>query len=99
MAMPIYYATGSKWKGFLWATLSGISELVGALLGFAILQRVLSQTVYGVIFGLVGGVMVYIALVQLLPTAHKYDPRDRVTTFGLVAGFAIMALSLILFRF
>ena len=29
VAMPIYYATGSKWKGIFWATLSGISEPVG----------------------------------------------------------------------
>ena len=99
VAIPIYYATGSKWKGFFWAFLSGISELFGALLGYAILRRVLSQTVYGVIFGIVAGMMVYISLAQLLPTAHKYDPKDRVTTFSLVAGFMIMALSLVLFRF
>lgn len=99
VAIPIYYATGSKWKGFFWAFLSGISELFGALLGFAVLRRVLSQTVYGIIFGIVAGMMVYISLAQLLPTAHKYDPKDRVTTFSLIAGFIIMALSLVLFRF
>ena len=29
VAMPVYYATGSKWRGFLWAFLSGISEPFG----------------------------------------------------------------------
>ncbi len=29
VALPVYYATGSKWKGFLWAFLSGISEPIG----------------------------------------------------------------------
>lgn len=29
VAMPVYYATGSRWKGFLWAFLSGISEPLG----------------------------------------------------------------------
>ena len=29
VAMPVYYATGKKWKGFLWAFLSGISEPFG----------------------------------------------------------------------
>lgn len=99
VALPIYYATGSKWKGFLWATLSGLTELVGALLGFVVLRRVLSQTVYGALFGIVAGMMVYISLKQLLPTAHKYDPGDRVTTASVVAGLVIMALSLVLFRF
>lgn len=33
VAMPIYYSTGSKWKGFMWASLSGISEPIGGCLG------------------------------------------------------------------
>lgn len=97
--MPIYYATGSKWKGFLWATLSGVTELVGALLGYLVLRKVLSQTVYGILFGIVAGMMVFISLKQLLPTAHKYDPNDRVTTASLCLGMTIMSLSLVLFKF
>ena len=97
--MPIYYATGSKWKGFFWATLSGASELIGALLGYIVLRKVLSQTVYGVLFGIVAGMMVFISLKQLLPTAHKYDPNNRVTTASLCIGMSIMALSLVLFKF
>lgn len=31
VSMPVYYATGKKWKGFLWAFLSGISEPFGKL--------------------------------------------------------------------
>lgn len=99
VAIPIYYATGSRLKGFLWATLSGVSELVGALLGFIVLRKFLTQTVYGVLFGIVAGMMVYISLKQLLPTAHKYDPEDKVTTMSLVLGMCLMALSLVLFRF
>lgn len=99
VAIPIYYATGSRMKGFIWATLSGISELVGALLGFIVLRKFLTQTVYGILFGIVGGMMVYISLKQLLPTAHKYDPEDKVTTMSLIAGMTIMSLSLVLFKF
>ena len=29
VSMPVYYATGSRVKGFLWAFLSGISEPIG----------------------------------------------------------------------
>lgn len=99
VAIPIYYATGSRLKGFVWATLSGVTELVGALFGFIVLRKVLTQTVYGVLFGLVAGMMVYISLKQLLPTAHKYDPEDRVTTAFLVVGMLVMSISLILFKF
>lgn len=99
VAMPIYYATGSRKKAFFWATLSGMTELVGALLGWIVLRKVFNPVVYGVLFGLVGGMMVYISLKELLPTAHRYDPTDKVTSICLVAGMAVMAISLVLFEF
>jgi len=101
VSIPIYYATGSKWKAFFWATLSGISELFGAVLGLIIVKSIggFSQNIYGVLFGIVAGMMVYISLKQLLPTAHKYDPDDRVTSASLCAGMVIMAISLVLFKF
>ena len=97
VAMPVYYATGSRWKGFLWSFLSGVSEPIGALIGYAVLSDGFSDTAFGVIFGMVGGMMVFIALRELLPTAHRYDPEDSVSSFCLVLGMALMAASLLLF--
>ncbi|KAJ8906412.1 hypothetical protein NDN08_002905 [Rhodosorus marinus] len=97
VAVPIYYATGSKWKGFLWATASGVTELIGAFLGWLILANVFTELVYGILFGIVGGMMVYIAIGELLPTAHRYDPKNKVITVSWVLGMVIMALSLVLF--
>lgn len=99
VAAPIFYATGSRLKGFFWAALSGMAELLGALLGYAILRRVFNSLAYGVLFGIVTGMMVYISLVELLPAAHKYDPEDKVTTYALISGMIIMAISLVLFEF
>lgn len=99
VALPIYYATGSRKKAFFWATLSGMTELVGALLGWVVLRRVFNHLVYGILFGVVAGMMVYISLKELLPTAHRYDPDDQVTTFGLMGGMLVMAISLVLFEF
>lgn len=99
VAMPIYYATGSRLKAFFWAFLSGMTELLGALLGFVVLKEVVTPEIYGVLFGLVGGMMVYISIKELIPTAHKYDPDDQVTTISFVGGMAIMALSIVLFSF
>ena len=55
VAMPIYYATGSKAKGFLWALLSGVSEPVGALLGYFALGDGDNDLAFAVVFGLVAG--------------------------------------------
>merc|ERR1711879_758766 len=38
VALPVYYATGSRHKGFFWALLSGLSEPIGAILGWALLK-------------------------------------------------------------
>lgn len=74
VALPIYYATGSRWKAFGWAVLSGLSEPIAALLGWAILVNSFSDTLYGVLFGIVTGMMVIISIKELLPTAQRYDP-------------------------
>jgi ZIP family zinc transporter len=97
VAMPIYYATGSKGKALFWCFVSGITEPIGGLLGFAALQPVMTPMVYGIIFGMVGGMMIFIVLHELLPAAHRYMGNAAATTAWLVAGMIIMALSLVLF--
>lgn len=96
VALPIYYATGSKWKGFFWGVVSGVSEPLGALFGYLILFDT-SPVVYAVVFGLVGGMMVCISLKELIPTALKYDPGARLVVLSIFAGMLVMAASLILF--
>lgn len=97
VALPIYYATGSRSKAFLWALSSGASELLAALLGWAVLAATIDNVTYGVLFGIVAGMMVIISMRELLPTAHHYDPEDTVVSYSFIAGMMLMALSLVLF--
>lgn len=96
VAVPIYYATGSRKQAFLWALLSGIAEPVGVLAGYALLAKFLSDTLFGVVFAAVAGIMVYISFDQLLPAAREYGDH-HLSILGLVSGMALMALSLLLF--
>jgi len=101
VALPIYYATGNRWKGFLWALLSGISEPIGAFIGWCIIKSTgadMSLVVYGVLFGLVAGMMIMIVILELLPTAYRYDPKAKYVTNSIVLGMAVMAASLCLFQ-
>lgn len=96
VAVPIFYATGSRGKAFFWALISGIAEPVGALLGYMVLAPFLNDTIYGLVFAGVAGIMVYISFDQLLPAAREYGDH-HLSVLGLVGGMALMALSLLLF--
>lgn len=94
--VPIFYATGSKKKAFLYSLISGMSEPVGAIIGYLILYPFLSDTLFGILFAAVAGIMVFISLDELLPSAREYGEL-HLSIYGLVAGQIVMAISLLLF--
>ncbi len=95
VSVPVYYATGSKKKAFRLSFLSGIAEPVGALAGYLILLPILTDTLMGMLFCLVAGIMVFISLDELLPAAEKYG-EHHLAIYGLIGGMGVMALSLLL---
>jgi ZIP family zinc transporter len=95
VSMPIYYATGSRNKAFVYSFLSGIAEPLGAIAGFALLQPFLSEEVLSGMLGFVAGIMVYISVDELLPMAHKYGV-NHIVMLGFVFGMLVMALSLLM---
>lgn len=96
VSVPLYYATGSRKKAFFWSFLSGLAEPVGALVGFLLLLPFFTPVVLGVLFAGVAGIMVYISLDELLPTAEQYG-EHHLCIYGLIGGMAVMAASLLLF--
>jgi zinc transporter, ZIP family len=96
VAVPVYFATGDRKKAFKLSFLSGLSEPVGAIVAYLILMPFLNDVMFGVIFAAVAGIMVFISLDELLPAAKKYD-ETHLPIYGLIAGMAVMALSLLLF--
>jgi len=96
VSVPIFCATGDRRKAFVYSFLSGLSEPVGALLGYLFLLPIMSDQVFGIMFALVAGIMVFISLDELLPTAREYG-EPHIATYGLVSGMAVMGVSLLLF--
>ncbi len=96
VSVPIYYATGSRKKAFLYSFMSGLAEPVGAIVGFAILRPFFSPLLFGVLFAVVAGIMVFISLDELLPAAKEYG-EHHLCTYGMISGMALMAGSLLLF--
>ena len=96
VSVPIYHATGNKRKAFWLSFLSGLAEPVGALIAFLFLMPFWSPLVNGIVLAAVAGIMVYISLDELLPTAEKYG-EHHISISGVISGMIIMALSLFLF--
>lgn len=96
VSVPIYYATGDKKKAFIYSFLSGMSEPIGALVGYLFLRNFFTDLTSGIIFALVAGIMVFISFDELLPAAKEYG-EHHLSIYGLIGGMMIMAFSLLLF--
>ncbi len=93
VSAPIYAATGSRRKAFLWSFLSGVSEPVGAGLAALILLPFLTPIVLGWVLATVAGIMVAISIDELVPVAKSYD-TEHTPILGVIIGMFIMALRL-----
>ena len=96
VSVPVYYATGDRKKAFVYSFLSGLAEPFGAVVGYILLFSFFNDTVFGVLFAFVAGIMVFIALDQLLPTAREYG-EHHLSAYGLISGMIVMAISLLIF--
>lgn len=97
VSAPVYVATGSRGKAFLWSFLSGVSEPVGAALAALVLLPFLTEAVLGWVLAAVGGVMVSLAVDELVPAAKSFG-SEHTPILGAIAGMVIMALSLWLLK-
>jgi len=95
VAIPVYSATGSRSKALGWSLLSGVGEPLGALLAYLVFMPILNDTLFGVLFAAIAGIMVFISLDELLPTAMEYG-EHHLTIYGMIIGMAIMAVGLLL---
>lgn len=96
IAVPIYYATKKRGKAVLNATLSGLAEPIGGVVGFLLLRNFLSPVILGIVLAIVAGIMVYISLDELLPNAENYG-EHHIAIMGVIAGMAFVGFGLTLF--
>jgi len=93
VSAPVYAATGSRRKAFWWSFLSGVAEPVGAVLAALVLLPFLNDAMLGGLLSAVAGIMVFIAVDELVPVSHAYG-EEHLSIVGIAAGMAVMSLSL-----
>lgn len=93
--VPIYHSSGSRRKALRYTILSGLAEPVGAIAGMVFLLPFWSPMVNALCLAAVAGIMVYISFDELLPGAERHG-HHHMALIGVVAGMAVMAVSLLL---
>lgn len=96
IAVPIYYATGSKKNALLKTFLSGIAEPIGALLAYLFLSRYITDSLISLILILVGGIMITLSIEGILPKAKNYN-LNKFLYIGLIIGFGLVLFNYFMF--
>jgi ZIP family zinc transporter len=96
ISMPIYHSTKSKTKAFLYTLISGISELLGAIVTYLFLSNYMNDFILGIIFSIIAGIMIHISIYELLPTALNYK-KYKLTIIYFLIGILIMFINHLFF--
>lgn len=97
ISVPIYHSTGSKKKAFTYSLLVGLCQPLGAIIGYILLSQFFNDFVFGILFSIVAGIMIFVSLDELLPSSQRYEDH-HISVYGAIAGMIVMALSLSIFH-
>ena len=87
ISMPLKSEGMSKSKSFLYGTLSGVVEPIGALITIALTNLVVPILPYFLSFA--AGAMIYVVIEELIPEAQSGN-HSNLGTIGAAIGFVIM---------
>lgn len=92
ISVPLFYASKSRFKAIFYTFLSGISELFGALLAFFFLKNIITESIMGMLYIMIAGIMIHISFNELLPTSLYYNHRKK-TLLYFFLGTGIMLIN------
>lgn len=95
IAIPIYYAGYGRIRVLLVCLLSGVMELIGAVLGAFLSAPMESPLFLGLMLALIAGIMVYVSFDELIPAAYSYG-RRHASLYGILLGLLFMGLTMAL---
>jgi ZIP family zinc transporter len=89
VALPLVGLGYNKWKAVAIATLTGLVEPVGGLLGITMVT--IFSSVLPIAMGFAAGAMLFVISEEIIPETHAKG-RSRIATFSLMVGFIIMMI-------
>ena len=95
ISVPIYYSTKSKFKALIYTFISGISELIGAIIAYVFLAPYMNEFVMSILMALIAGIMISISMYELIPASLKYNNALKTLEFFFI-GMVFMGICHIL---
>lgn len=95
ISVPIFYSTKNKFKSLFYTFVSGISELLGAIIAYLFLAPFINDFVMSILMALIAGIMTSISIYELIPASLKYNNVTRTIKYFFV-GVLFMGMCHIL---
>lgn len=89
ISMPLRVEGMSKWKAFIYGTLSGIVEPIGAIITILLTKTIVPILPYLLSFA--AGAMIYVVVEELIPESQAGE-HSNIGTIGVAIGFVIMMI-------
>lgn len=96
ISVPIYYATGSRKRGVLYSFISGFAEPLGAIMAYILLRKFINITTISIVLIFVAGIMITLAIEEMLPEANKYNKKS-VSIIGMLLGIVLVLINVLFF--
>ena len=92
ISVPIYYATNSRLKALGYTFLSGMSELIGAIITYLFLSKLINSIFMGLLFSIIAGIMTHISVYELIPISLSYKNK-KLSFISFILGIGVMLLN------
>ncbi len=92
ISMPIYHATGKRREAIKYTFIAALAEPLGALLALFVLSSFMTEFMLGIVFALVGGIMLHVAFEELIPASRRYQ-YGMTSVYATFAGIISMPIA------
>ena len=93
IAVPIFYSTKSKKKAFVYTFISSISEPLGALIAYFLINIINNSYFFSLILSFTAGIMIYLSIFELFIEGVKSSKIKDILIF-ISLGFLIIIFSI-----
>lgn len=95
ISMPLYYSGVSKRKVIKYTFISGISEPLGAIIGYLLLKNIMTDVVLAIILIFVSGIMINLSINEIYKEMISYNKYKYIILGIIVGSIFIIAVKLI----